>query len=338
MLSLLAALWGGLVRMGWALPPLGSTLVLLHGPLMVSGFLGTLIGLERAAALGLGWAYAAPLLSGLSTLAIIAGLGTPAAALMTGGSLVLLALFVVLVRRQTELFMVTMAIATAAWVVGNALLLAGRPVYAVVPWWTGFLVLVIAGERQELTRLLAPPRAARIAFMVAVAVLLAGLAASTRDLAAGVRVAGLGTFALALWLGRYDMARRTIRQHGVARFMAASLLAGYAWLALGGLLALRLGGVAAGAHYDALLHSVFVGFVFSMIFGHAPVIFPGVLGLPIEFRPRFYVHLALLHLSLVVRIVGDLVPSPAAREWGGLLNVVAVLVFLANTISSVRRP
>jgi hypothetical protein len=36
MLSLLAALWGGLVRMGWALPPLGPTLVLLHGPLMVS--------------------------------------------------------------------------------------------------------------------------------------------------------------------------------------------------------------------------------------------------------------------------------------------------------------
>ena len=47
-LALLAGLWAGLLRMAWQLPLLQPTLPMSHGPLMVSGFLGTLIGLERA--------------------------------------------------------------------------------------------------------------------------------------------------------------------------------------------------------------------------------------------------------------------------------------------------
>lgn len=48
MIALLAAMLGGLFRLGWDWPPIPSTLSVAHGPLMVSGFLGTLIGLERA--------------------------------------------------------------------------------------------------------------------------------------------------------------------------------------------------------------------------------------------------------------------------------------------------
>jgi hypothetical protein len=42
--------------------------------------------------------------------------------------------------------------------------------------------------------------------------------------------------------------------------------------------------------YDAMLHAVFLGFVISMVFAHASVIFPAVLGLPFEYRPAFYLH------------------------------------------------
>jgi hypothetical protein len=49
--ALIGALWGGLLRLGWAWPTPQPSLALLHGPLMVCGFLGTLIGLERAVAL-----------------------------------------------------------------------------------------------------------------------------------------------------------------------------------------------------------------------------------------------------------------------------------------------
>ena len=46
LLALLVAIWAGLMRIGWLLPAAGG-LAAAHGPLMVSGFLGTLIGLER---------------------------------------------------------------------------------------------------------------------------------------------------------------------------------------------------------------------------------------------------------------------------------------------------
>src|SRR3990170_727694 len=67
-LGLLAALWGGLMRLGWRLPAITPSLALVHGPLMISGFLGTLITLERAVALKQSWMYAAPLLAGLGGL------------------------------------------------------------------------------------------------------------------------------------------------------------------------------------------------------------------------------------------------------------------------------
>jgi len=79
---------------------------------------------------------------------------------------------------------------------------------------------------------------------------------------------------------------------------------------------------------------VFVGFVFAMIFGHAPIIFPAILGQPIRFHPSFYLHLGLLHLSLALRIWGDLALQAEWHRWGGLLNEVAVLLFLGMTVFS----
>jgi branched-subunit amino acid permease len=89
--------------------------------------------------------------------------------------------------------------------------------------------------------------------------------------------------------------------------------------------------VAAGRPYDALLHALFVGFIFSMIFGHAPIIVPAVMGIHIAYRPAFYAHLGLLHVSLTLRVFGDLALWLPGRQWGGLLNALAILLFLANT-------
>jgi hypothetical protein len=81
---------------------------------------------------------------------------------------------------------------------------------------------------------------------------------------------------------------------------------------------LYFGALYAGPYYDAALHAVFVGFVISMIFGHAPIIFPAILGVPITYQRGFYVHLILLHLSLIIRLLGDLTTQLDIRRWGGL--------------------
>src|SRR4029453_1557886 len=123
----------------------------------------------------------------------------------------------------------------------------------------------------------------------------------------GMRLSGVGMVLLACWLLRYDLARRTVRQTGLTRFIAVCLLSGYVWLGLGGVLNWCFGGVLAGPYYDAMLHTVFVGFVFAMIFGHAPMILPAILRRTPSYHPTFYAPLGLLHASLLLRVVGDLV-------------------------------
>jgi len=338
MFALLAGLWSGLLRLGWDIPGVRPSFPLAHGPLMVSGFLGTLIGLERAVALGRRWAYAAPLLSALGVLAIVAGVpGSVAPLAMMLGSIGLLAIFAVIIRAQPALFTVTMGVGVLAWLAGNAAWVAGWPLYEVVSWWMGFLVLTIAGERLELSRFTQRSRASETVFLLIIVTLCAGLTSGGMAADDGARLTGLSLVALTVWLLRHDIARRTVRQTGLTRYVAVCLLSGYVWLGLGGLLSVILGRVVVGLHYDAILHAIFLGFVFAMIFGHAPIIFPAVVGVPVPFRPAFYAHLGLLHFSLLLRVVGDLGASLPLRQWGGLLNVAAVLLFLANIVFAVRR-
>jgi len=336
MLALLTALWGGLVRLGWRWPLPWPTFSIAHGPLMVCGFLGTLIGVERAVALGVFWPYAAPLLTAVGTLALLTGL--PAPPLMTLGSLGLVAIFVVIMRRQCALATATMALGALLWLVGNAGWLVGWPVPQVVPWWSGFLVLTIAGERLELSHLLRLSVLHHGLFLLAVSIFLAGLLLLALGWASGGYVTGVGMVALAWWLLQYDMARRTIRQTGLTRFIAVCLLSGYAWLGVGGALTWRFAGILAGPYYDAMLHTVFVGFVFAMIFGHAPIILPAILGRTTSpYQPALYVPLLLLHASLLLRVLGDLIGWWPGRQWGGLLNALAVLLFLLTLTRGLLR-
>lgn len=84
-----------------------------------------------------------------------------------------------------------------------------------------------------------------------------------------------------------------------------------------------------------MLHAIFLGFVFSMIFAHAPIILPIVSGWDLPFHNAFYLHAGLLHVSLLLRIAGDLAWWPSLQRWGGMLNVLAVLFFLANNVRAV---
>ena len=289
MLALLSALAGGLARLGWPLP-VAASLVAFHGPLMVAGFLGTVIGLERAVALGRAWAYGGPIASGLGALALAAGVpgGTE---LMLLGSMMMVAAFVAILRRQVALFTVVMTLGALCWVIGQALWLGGRAGAS-----RGLVVggLPRAHDRRRAARPRAtpaadrrePPRLRRRGRR-------APRRTRARSLAPddGMWLVGAGFVALAAWLGAFDVARRTVRGAGLTRFIAVALLSGYAWLAVAGLLLLRWPHVAAGAQYDAILHALFVGFVFSMIFGHALIIFPAVLGVRVAYRRIFYLPL-----------------------------------------------
>lgn len=344
---LLLGLWAGLLRVGWPWPAVPAMAVAYHGPLMVGGFLGTLIGLERAVALRSWWTYAAPIASVAGSAALLAGLPPHVGqGLLALSSAVLVAAFVRIVRQQPAVFTVVMGVAAVAWLVGNVTWITGQFIPTAVPWWVAFLVLTIVGERLELSRFLPRTPARQPTFVAAAGIYLAGVVTGWWRPGLGWAIAGVGLLALAAWLVTYDLARRTVRQQGLTRFAAACLLSGYFWLAVGGGLAvwyevagpLFLGmPLIAGMAYDAVLHAVLLGFVFAMIFGHAPIIFPAVLGIRMEYRPRLYSHLVLLQASVLMRILCDLGGWWSGRQWAGLLNVCAVLLFLFNTALSVRR-
>lgn len=337
-LALLAAMWAGLLRIGWQWPSWQPALAAAHGPLMISGFLGTLIALERAVAFNKRGAYLPPLMSGLGGILLLTGLSWKGGIfLLTLGSLGLLVLFVIMARRHLALHAVVMALGALAWFVGNALQWSGWPIYRVVLWWLAFLILTITGERLELNRVRRLPYWVQSLFAGGTAVFISGVLLSTLSYPLGMRVSGGGMLLLAAWLLTYDIARRNLRKTGLTRFIAACLFSGYLWLGVSGLLALYYGGVAAGPIYDAILHTAFLGFVFAMIFGHAPIIFPAVLNRPMPYYPVFYSHLLALHLSLILRLCGDLLPWPSGRQWGGLLNALVLLLFLGNTILALQQ-
>lgn len=332
MLSLLGGVLAGLARLDWDVPAPAAHAAGVHGPLMIAAFFGTVISLERAVAIGQRWAYLAPLAAGSGGLALLAG--APLGVGQACGTLAALGLIgasAVAWRRQKAVFTVVLGLGAACWLAGHLLWIGSGDIGAAVPWWLLFLVLTIAGERLELTRFLPTPPVARQVFIAIVGGLLVAAAIGSDRLFAG------GLLALAGWLLRYDIARRNIGTQGLTRFIAGCLLSGYAWLAVAGLLGLAGAFVPGHPWRDAALHAISLGFVFAMVFGHAPIIFPAVTRIRIPYHPALYLPLALLHLTLAARLLGGLADHFMLRQYAALANGLVLLIFIATMVTLVRR-
>lgn len=329
--ALVTGLGGGLWRLGWDVPS-GAGLAALHGPLLISGLFGTVIGLERAVAFGKGWAYAAPALSAFGTMALLAGAPLPlGAALYLAAAGILATVSGLIVRVQPAVFTAALLFGALSWGTGSALWLAGEQIPSVAGWWIAFLLLTIAGERLEMSRLLPQRRGSQVLFVISVALIVAGAFMGLAD-ERGARFYGLGLLACTFWLLRHDIARRNIRTTGAPRYFAACMLAGYAWLGVAGVLMLAIPPSAAAFRYDMLLHAVLIGFVLSMVFGHALIILPAVTRLKISYSPVLYAPLVILHASLAMRTAGGLGESIPLRQWSGVATALAIVMFAASLI------
>jgi len=331
-LNLLGALGGGLARLGsvpaaeWGLN--GAAAMAGHGAVMVAGFFGTLIALERAVALRRGlWV---PLLSGAGGLAAWT-LGAWQAA---GAAWLLAALGLVGLyawagwRRALSLPLLVEASGAVALAIAAAAFLRGLDGGARLAWGI-FLVLTIAGERRELMQLVRLPALARHAFVA----LWAGLGAALALQAVGPRGLGEALWwatlgGLAVWLLRYDLAPRQRRAPGWPGHTARCLVVGYGWL-----LAAAVAGL---ARQPVAWHLLWLGFVMAMVFGHAPIMLPALAG----WRPRpsrwALLPLGLMGASLALRAVASNGRWPAALPWAGLGHALALAVFAGVMVRAVR--
>ena len=156
-ISLVTGLNAGLVRLGVWAPVVNGRLADLHGPLMVLGFMGSLISLERAQALRNRLAYAAPILLGAGAVVLISGLFPVLGRLLLfDGTLAFVAVMVALYRRA-PLPLVAAQVVGAVLACLAAALLVVVEIAALVPLLAGFIVVTIAAERAELAQLTMGP-------------------------------------------------------------------------------------------------------------------------------------------------------------------------------------
>jgi hypothetical protein len=329
---LVAAVAGGLLRAGVALPLAADSAwpgraVLGHAFLMMCGVMGTLIGIERAVAVGARIAFVAPVLSAAAGAAMLAGRPLAAAWLAVAAALAFIAVNVAVVERQREPHAGVLLAGALAWWVGNLLLALGTQAAAVVPWWFTFLVMTIAAERLEMIRLMRRRRGAAPVLHACLGAMLLGAAGFAVSARWGGVLFGLALAGLAVWLMVFDVARRTVAAPGLSRYMAVCLLLGYGWLGVAGVawVAAAFGAPAR----DVALHALGIGFVFSMMLGHAPVILPALARVKLSFGWFFYVPLLGLHASLARRFF----PGLGLGE-GAAGNALALALFAATMAGS----
>lgn len=330
-ISLLAGLDGALLLLGVWSPVMSTRLSKWHGPLMVLGFVGTVICLERAVALGHRLAYLVPAMSGFGVIVLLAPLPFDSAraglALLTLAQLGLLTIYVPLWRRSHDDAVVIQGAGAFCAAGAAALLTTGAHVSQIVGWLACYMILTICGERLELSRLTMARNRALSALCLAV---VAALLVSVVSPAIGWRVLGVVLIGLAVWLCRHDVARGGLRRGGHAAYIGTLLMIGYLWLATAGIVCTIQRPPTSRNGYDAVVHSLFLGFTMGMILGHAPIILPAVLQVRLEWTTWFWLPAFLLEASLLVRIgIGDGLDRSAAVQAGGTVNVLSLLTLVA---------
>lgn len=328
--NLLIGMFSGLGRLGWALPL--PEAYAHHGAIMVGGFLGTLIALEKIIPLKQPWFFAGPVLSATSTVVFMFGDFHVAVIMQVLAGLSFSLVYGSYLRSQNSLPLWLAGAGTGAWVVASALLFWRQFYPLVFPWYIAFLLFTIVSERLELSRFLPVTAKDRRLLLLMLGLYVVGLIIPFHGW--GKYASGIALIGISSWLLRFDVIRITLHKEGLVRFTAVALLCGYGTLMLEGFFLLFLGELALA--YDMLLHTFFLGFVFCMIFAHGPIILPGVLGLSVKpYSPVFYAPLALLLLSLLVRLMAGASLLPLDyRAISGWFSMGAILLYFLTLLGS----
>lgn len=329
LISLLTGIFSGWFRIGWNFPvslPSGE-----HGALMVGSFVGTLICLERSVSYPNKIALFVPVLNSLSILFFLLSMPNTAYLFLLAGSAGLISIYYFIYVKHKGLHILIMLIGALCYLIGNALLYKTSFYPLTVMWWIAFLFFTITGERLEFSKFLLNKNIFLKQFVLLgfLGVFLVSIVMPFHSF--GGYLTAVSFIGTALWLLKYDMAKHSIKKPGQSFYSGLLLITSYFWLIVTGLF--FAAGTYLGSYYDASLHSFFLGFVFLMIFAHAPVILPAVLKLKISpFGRSLYIWYCLLNVTLLWRVLCVLPEIAPSKSWAGMFNGIVILGFFANMI------
>jgi hypothetical protein len=332
MLSLIAGLIAGLQRIGWSLPVEG--VASSHGAIMIGGFLGTLITLEKIIPLKKNLLYVIPVISAASVVFSFFGMTVYSTSCLLFASAGLSIIFLIYWTRERSLIYALMFLGAACWLTGNIFFVVNHFYPVAVPWWMAFVLLIISSERLELMKFLPVSTPQKLFFISILLIFLIACVLSFHG--AGNYFAAFSLVAAPVWLMRYDVVSINLKKDDLSKYVGISLLSGYAALLFCGILIPFLTTEPLG--YDALVHIFFTGFVFSMIFAHGPIILPGVLGISVKpFHPVLYLWLTLLHASWLIRTFSDMALEIQLRKYSGLLSAIAIVGYFLSIATIIIR-
>ncbi|MBK5277691.1 MAG: hypothetical protein JJE09_02395 [Bacteroidia bacterium] len=327
-INLIAGMWAGLIRIGWDFPIV--PLAVHHGAIMVGGFLTTLIALEKVIPLKHNYLLAIPFISALSLMMAIPGYFQPGLLFLVAGSIGLffiLAYYLYLYPR--DLSALIMLGGAACLVIGNAMLVQVKFYPSTLPWWMGFIVLTITAERLELTKFLPVSKNAKYILCCFLILFLLGAIIDFHGM--GKYISGIALLSIATWMLKHDVISIGLKKEGLTKFSSTALLLANFWLILEGVLLIVLPD--APFSYDILVHIFFIGYTFSMIFAHGPIILPGVLGITIKpFHPILYGWLFLVQGSLLLRLSFDIFENLEGRRISGILSAAGILIYFVTLV------
>lgn len=351
-LAALLGLVAALIRADLIHPSGRVPLADLHGGLMVYGFLGAAIGLERAVAYRSGgpgkpsWGFFAPALGLLGSLLCLLSLmvSSPAAAPAwvrveffggipwTLSMLVLTAMYLAIWRRQPSAEVLIQVLGSLVGLVGAAAWVAGLDASVLAPTWLFFLILTIVGERVELARAVFSD--VRLESGILGLSLLAVLMLPVQAMApsVGYPLLGLSLGLLLLVMASHDVAKGTFRHGGLPGFMGTCMLSAYAWGLLAALIWMAAPLDSSTYWGDMALHALAVGFIMTMVIAHVCMIVPSVIRRPLPFHPLLWGAWALMQVGLLIRLLGAIRLYTPLWKAGNLLNVLGILSMMLTVV------
>lgn len=323
-------IYTGLTRLGAPLPHLEITG--FHGPIMVGGFLGGLISLERCITRSNRFWMAVPILALTSIPLFILNLPNQAylAQLLASIGLLSLHLRQMAENKAGDLWPGT--IGTLLWVVASLRLLLSPLIEMSVLGWEGFILFTVLGERMELSRFLNISQGQRTVRDSLLAALALSFIIPFHTVGLYLQ-SGLTLLVIVAFL-KSEMAWKALKKGGQFSYIATAILSGYLWLGIHAFWASL--GIDHPLYYDIYLHTFFLGFGFSMIWAHAPIIVPALLRRQLKlYHPSFWVLLGLFHLSLMARVVSSALLELEARWIFSSVNGVMIVLFFITLASRV---
>ena len=351
-LAALLGLVAALIRSDLIHPSGRVPLADLHGGLMVYGFLGAAIGLERAVAYRSGgsskpsWGFFAPALGLLGSLLCLLSLmvSSPAVAPawvrveLFGGipwtlsMLVLTAMYLAIWRRQPSAEVLIQVLGSLVGLVGAAAWVAGLDASVLAPTWLFFLVLTIVGERVELARAVFSDIRLESGILGLSLLTVLMLPVQAMAPSVGYPLLGLSLGLLLLVMASHDVAKGTFRHGGLPGFMGTCMLSAYAWGLLAALIWMAAPLDSSTYWGDMALHALAVGFIMTMVIAHVCMIVPSVIRRPLPFHPLLWGAWALMQVGLLIRLLGAIRLYTPLWKAGNLLNVLGILSMMLTVV------